>query len=534
METAFHEIESVGDIPICEKGFTNPIEASGPLWCRNNGSEAARLLEELRENEAQLCREDPVYFVENYCHIEDKDAPQLIVPFKLWPGQKNALRDFAEYRLNVVLKARQLGFTWLALAEACRLMVLNSGRTVIGLSRSEDEAKELVRRLGVILRYMPEFVAESGSVPAGWSGPVFESTSLSLTIHFRGKPDSVFRGFASSPSVGRSFTADLILIDEWAFQQFADEIWQSAFPIVNRPLGGRVIGLSTIKRGTLFEEIFTNPDNGFHKIFLPWSADPRRDEKWYRETLGALGEDKTMEEYPATVEQALTVPGGAFFPEMLDASHKAQALPEKPGRRYVTMDYGLDMLSAHWIDIDAAGHAVVYREYNAPDKNIGQAAEVILRLSEGENIELFLAPPDLWSRSQESGKSRAQLFHEAELDLTQSSRDFAAGCAAMKEWLSTDPATGTPWMQFYNCPTLYRHLQKIQKDEKNPDVYAKQPHNLTHAPDSLRYFCVWWSSPASVGGEKKRAVWEPDLYEDYENADEAGKEHLLQTYGDPF
>lgn len=491
-------------------------------------------IRELRENEEQRCREDPVYFVERYCHIEDKDAEELIVPFKLWPGQKRALMDFVEHRLNVVLKSRQLGLTWLALAEACRLMLLNTGRTVVGLSRSEDEAKELVRRLGVILRYMPEFVAEDENVPAGWSGPIFEPLTLSMTIHFPEGPDSVFKGFASSPSVGRSFTADMIILDEWAFQQWAGEIWQSSFPIVNRPLGGRVIGLSTIKRGTLFEEIFTNPDNGFHKIFLPWSTDPRRDEVWYKKTLGALGEDKTLEEYPATVEQALTVPGGAFFPEMLDAAHKASALPVDPGRRYVTLDYGLDMLSVLWIDIDKTGHAIAYREYNAPNQTIGQAAEIVLKLSKGEEIELFLAPPDLWSRSQESGKSRAQLFHEAGLDLTQSSRDFPAGCAAMKEWLSTDPATGTPWMQFYNCPTLYRHMQKIQKDEKNPDVYAKQPHSLTHAPDSLRYFCVWWSSPASGEQEESRAVWEADLYEDYENADDAGKQYLLQKYGNPF
>lgn len=74
--------------------------------------------------------------------------------------------------------------------------------------------------------------------------------------------------------------------------------------------------LSTIRLGTLFEEIFTNPDNGFHKLFLPWYADPARGEAWYARTLGALGEDKTMQEYPASVEEALSVraghvPGGA-------------------------------------------------------------------------------------------------------------------------------------------------------------------------------------------------------------------------------
>lgn len=124
----------------------------------------------IRQAEAEFCRENPVYFVETYCHIEDKDAAELIVPFRLWDGQRRALEEFSHYRLNVVLKARQLGFTWLALCEGARLVVLSAGRTVVGLSRSEDEAKELVRRLGVILRYMPEFVAEEGHVPPAGTG----------------------------------------------------------------------------------------------------------------------------------------------------------------------------------------------------------------------------------------------------------------------------------------------------------------------------------------------------------------------------
>ena len=66
-------------------------------------------LEEMRELEREACRKDPVYFCETYCHIEDKDADELIQPFTLWDGQKKALTAFAGNRLVCVLKARQLG-----------------------------------------------------------------------------------------------------------------------------------------------------------------------------------------------------------------------------------------------------------------------------------------------------------------------------------------------------------------------------------------------------------------------------------------
>ena len=193
-------------------------------------------LEEAREFERDACRKDPVYFCETYCHIEDKDADELIQPFALWDGQKKALVVFAENRLVCVLKARQLGFTWLALVEVARLVALNTGRTAIGLSRSEDEAKELVRRLAVILRYMPEFIREvdtpGGSV-AGWTGPVFYKSTMQVVVMWPEGPESVFKAFPSSPAAGRSFTADLIVIDEWAFQQYAEEIWQAAYPVLS-------------------------------------------------------------------------------------------------------------------------------------------------------------------------------------------------------------------------------------------------------------------------------------------------------------
>ena len=169
-------------------------------------------IQELRRRVLDRCRADPDYYVESFVHIEDKDADELIQPFKLWDGQKQALNAFATERRVVVLKARQLGFTWLALAEASRLLLTHTGRTVVGLSRAETEAKELVRRLGVIFRYMDELIAEYPA-PPGWNGPVFQERALDLTITFPEGPESVFQAFASNPNATRSFTADMVILD---------------------------------------------------------------------------------------------------------------------------------------------------------------------------------------------------------------------------------------------------------------------------------------------------------------------------------
>lgn len=486
----------------------------------------------VREKEIEYCAKNLIYFVLNYGHIEDRDKPEVIQPFELWPEQKQALTDIEKHKWTIILKARQLGITWLVLHYAVWLMLCHVGRNVIGLSKSEIEAMELIRRAAVILRNMPELIAEKGSIPAGWKGPWFENTALILKIHFPGKPDSVMQCFASSENAARSFTADLLLFDEWAFQQFDRSIWTAAFPTINRANSGQVVGLSTIERGSLFEELFTG-ENKFFKVFIPWFADPSRDEKWYKETKSILG-DGMQAEYPATIEEALTVPGGAFFPEVKDESILTDTPLKGNVVTYFVMDYGLDMLAAYWINRDSFGNAQIVKEHCEPNLTIGAAAQTVLDLSRDYKVVQWLAPPDLWNRSQETGKSRAVIFYENGLNLTKVNNDVAAGCSAMKEYFSHGDAGKSRLTILDNCaPVLLNSLKKIQHDKKKANIYANDPHDLTHSPDAIRYFCIYWTLPAEALRESNRKKWTEDMYEDYENANLEMKQYLKAKWGDP-
>lgn len=487
----------------------------------------------LRENTVERCRGDIDFFIDKFGHIEDKDAEELIQPFTLWQAQRDALHSIMEHRWNVILKARQLGFSWLCLHIVAHTL-LSEGKTAIGLSRTEEEAKELVRRLAIIFTYMPEIVGDKRELEPNWEGITFEFTALKLTLNFPNGTKSVFQAFASSPGVGRSFTANIIMLDEWAFQQFAREIWQGAFPTINRPNGGKVIGLSTIERGSLFEEIFTDPDNGFNKIFIPWYADPRRDEEWYKRTKRALG-DLVTAEYPATVDEALTVPGGAYFPEVKRETHETSKEMSGKVKRFVTIDYGLDMFYVHWITVDLKEDAQVYRVFHEPNLTVGQACEVMMQITADEVIDAYLAPPDMWNRRQETGKSVADIFAEYGINLIKINNDLFNGCMNMKEWLRVRD-NGTPALTFLEgcADETIRCLQKIQKDKKKPSIYAKEPHDLTHAVDSLRGFCVWWvKAPMADSVKSKKKKWSADLIEDFKHATKEIKELMIAQLGEP-
>ena len=499
-------------------------------------SDAATVLAKARAAELQYISTDLPYYIREYVHIEDKDAAEVIVPFNLWPAQQDALQSIHANRLNIILKARQLGVTWLTLAYASWCLLRNAGWLVIALSRTEDEAKELVRRLSVIYRYMPELIREQGD--EGWTGITYKATALSIELYYPDGRVSTFKAFPSASGAARSFTANLLILDEWAFQAFAEQIWLSAYPTINRPTGGKVIGLSTIERGTLFEQLVLDAiegKNGFNMLFLPWDADPRRSLEWYEQTKRAMG-DLIMQEYPATVEEALTIPGGAFFPEVKRHIHIKPIQVDTDGyRRYVCIDYGLDMLSAHWVWIDTENRARVYREFDAPDMTISDACAKIRELTGNEHIDLHLAPPDLWNRDQVTGKSRAIIFAEHGVTLTKTSNDLESGCAAIKEWLKPIGDTAALTIDEGAAPNLLKCLTKIQKDKNRPNVYAKEPHYLTHDVDSLRCFCVYWTAPAKrneANGNKVK--WHPSIWEDYNKASPEDKKRIIEMHGNPF
>ena len=123
-------------------------------------------------------------------------------------------------------------------------------------------------------------------------------------------------------------------------------------------------------------------------------------------------------------------------------------------RRYVTLDYGMDMLAALWVAVDEQGRAVVYRElYEGRDNGKGEngqghiisaAARRLLEVNGGDEVQAWLAPPDLWNRRQDTGKSAAELFLENGVPLTKTGNSRVAGWLAVREFLAPGPG-GQAW-----------------------------------------------------------------------------------------
>lgn len=185
---------------------------------------------------------------------------------------------------------------------------------------------------------------------------------------------------------------------------------------------------------------------------------------------------------------------GQYFSEWNRDIHVIQPF-EIPAhwKRYAAMDYGLDMLAVYFIAVDDVGNAYVYNEIYKSDLIISAAASLIKSYIT-QPLQAFYAPPDLWNRRQDSGSSVATIFAQHGILLTKSVNDRQTGWYAVKEYLHTavdERGEKSARLKiFSNCLNLIRTLPALVHDAKNVNDVSSVPHEYTHGPDALRYFCV--------------------------------------------
>ena len=197
---------------------------------------------------------------------------------------------------------------------------------------------------------------------------------------------------------------------------------------------------------------------------------------------------------------------GMFFPEFKRRIHVIDPfqIPDT-WNRYIAMDYGLDMFAVLFVTVDTKGKAYVYNEIHKSNLIVSEARQTLKSVMRQYKYKFIYAPPDLWNRNRDTGKSTAELFLEGNIHLTKASNNRISGWLNVKEWLKVKKVrheqTGKLYEDsdlkiFSNCINLIKYLPQLQHDEKDPNDVATEPHEPTHITDALRYFCVSRVAPS--------------------------------------
>jgi hypothetical protein len=459
--------------------------------------------------EMAKCSAYPEYFLSHYAKVND--AKLGTVPFDLWPHLPVLLDLWARYRLVVILKARQLGVSWLLAGYALHMALFRQGANVLMVSKGETEAGKLLVKARFMANNLPEWMLPERT----------KDNDSRLAFRMRA---SGISALPSTKDAGRSETATLVILDEFAFHEHGEENLAAIKPAIDA--GGQMLIVSTAHgANNKFSEVWNaatsaglmpaKPDgvevgnavgmNGFYPVFLRWNLAPGRGADWFENASLEYTPQELQQEYPSNPTEAFLKGGAAAFPQWDRERHTLAQFPIPPHwERRTGMDWGT---SAPFVCLWAAygprlvddaepitdcdgRHIYVYREYSATGLLDQQMAQAVATWSKGEKIAVHgVDPNSFFTKNSQTGYNPAQVFLQMGVRVVPSSDNLDYGKRAIDYALSPC-ACGVPRMRILdNCRMLIATLPKRDLDKRDPRIISRDQKD-DHWVDGLKYLLM--------------------------------------------
>lgn len=267
-----------------------------------------------------LCTFSFLAFVVRHCRIQDRRT-QSAIRFWLWPGQQRVAPLFLSEKRLIILKARQLGLTWLAAAYALWRAIFHPNELIIIISAKEDLAVEFLERVKYMFDRLPSYLKPR----------VYKRTTTELSFGYEEKDyignivlrglNSVIKSLPSTPEAGQSKTISLLIMDETALNPYNKEIWSAAQPTLEHSDGDVIIISNPTKTGKGWgwtRKLYTDSIKGvntFRRIFLDPFVVPSRGPDFIKHLMereGLTEEDRIMQ-YPLNEQEAISSVAGTYF-----------------------------------------------------------------------------------------------------------------------------------------------------------------------------------------------------------------------------
>lgn len=250
---------------------------------------------DLMKQEWIKCAVDPVYFIKKYCYIQHQTKGKI--RFELFPFQEEALRALRDNNYNIILKSRQLGISTLIAGYSMWLMTFYTDKNILVIATKKDVAQNLLSKVKMMWENLPSWLRLDS----------INSNTTLLKLSNR----STIKAVPSTADAGRSEALSLLIIDEAAFIDGAEEIWTSAQQTLatsvnadaKGPKGGAVLLSTPNGTGNFFHKTWVDAEeglNGFNTIKLKWDVHPERTQAWRDDQTKVLGYKKAAQECDAS------------------------------------------------------------------------------------------------------------------------------------------------------------------------------------------------------------------------------------------
>ena len=231
------------------------------------------------------CSQDPIYFIENYVKIITLDKG--FVQIKLYPFQKEAVKDINDNRRVIVKAGRQVGKTTMVVGYILWYILFNEDKFVAILANKAPTAREILNRIKIAYESLPLWLQQGVKT---WNKGDIELEN-NCRVMATSTASSAIRGYSIS----------LLYLDEFAFvpSNIADEFFTSVYPTISSGTNSKILISSTPNGMNHYYRMWTEAVeglNGFTHIEANWRQVPGRDQAWADDQRRILGEEKFLQE----------------------------------------------------------------------------------------------------------------------------------------------------------------------------------------------------------------------------------------------
>ena len=232
------------------------------------------------------CMEDPIYFIQNYVRIVSLD--EGLIPFKMYPFQKEMVGTFHNNRFTICKLPRQSGKSTVMVSYLLHYALFNPAVNIAILANKAATARDLLGRLQLAYEHLPKWLQQG---VMSWNKGSLELENGSKIL-----------ASSTSASAVRGGSYNIIFLDEFAYvpSNVAEQFFSSVYPTISSGKTTKVMIVSTPHGMNMFYKIWTEAEekrNSYIPIEVHWSEVPGRDEKWKKETIANTSEQQFNTEF---------------------------------------------------------------------------------------------------------------------------------------------------------------------------------------------------------------------------------------------
>ena len=253
---------------------------------KRDGVESQFTREEIFEY--KKCMDDPVYFAQKYVKIISLD--EGLVPFELYPYQREMFNHFNDNRFSIVLACRQSGKSISSVVYLLWYACFHPEKTIAILANKGAVAREMLARITLALENLPFFL-QPGCKALNKGSIEFSNNSRIIAA-------------ATSGSSIRGLSINLLFLDEFAFVENDAQFYTSTYPVVSAGKETQIIICSTANGvGNVYHKLWegaVTDTNEFKPFRVDWWDVPGRDDKWKQTTIANTSELQFEQEFGNT------------------------------------------------------------------------------------------------------------------------------------------------------------------------------------------------------------------------------------------